>query len=128
MVRDQLLDSVPKKYHPLTYLGKIEEIKPGEFSPTALEQRPEQLLVLYEAARMRAVFHFESYPEISATYAAWLYYRRLPERIAELIKSPSDIKGDSTHKVYQDIGPKVSKIVYSSNRGNCLNPRTRHLP
>lgn len=74
VVRDYLLDSVPGKYHPLVYLKDLKDIKAGHLNPTALEQRMEQILTLYEAARVRAAFRLEKYPEISAMYAAWLYY------------------------------------------------------
>ena len=92
----------PNKYHPLNYLGDL--------SPTALEQRMEQLLMLYEAARVRAAFEFGNYPENSATYAAWLYYRRLPAAISKLIKNPSDVKCDPTEDVYQKIVRKAKSV------------------
>ena len=84
VVRDHILGSVPEKYHPLAYLEQLDNIKLGDLTPAELERKMEQILTLYEAARVRAAFSLERYPEISAMYAAWLYYKRLSPAVTRM--------------------------------------------
>lgn len=65
----------------------------------------EQILTLYEAARVRATFRLETYPKI-AIYAAWLYYRKLPKAVSKLIEIPSDLKGDDNLNPYEEVAAK----------------------
>lgn len=85
-VRDYLLDSSGEKYYPLTYLNQMDDIKPGQLSPTAeLSRKTSQLLVIYEAFRKKLVFCMQRFFEVRVTYAAWLYYKRLSVPINRMI-------------------------------------------
>ena len=123
VVRDSLLDSVPAKYHPLAYLEKLENIKAGDLNPAALARQMEQLLTLYEAARVRATFKLERFPEISALYAAWLYYKRLPPAVAKLVESPSNFTGEETRSAYEEVVRRAKEVEERLRRtGELLEP------
>lgn len=100
VVRDHLFDSAGDAYCPLTYLEHLDSIKPGDFNPTELATRMDRIFLLYEGARMRAAIELQRFPEIGATYAAWLYYKRFPPAIKTLLKRPVNIKTQGARGIY----------------------------
>lgn len=70
----------------------------------------EQILTLYEAARVRAALRLEKYSEIGVMYAAWLYYKRLPAAVTKFIESPNDPQGDENRNVYNEVVRKAKEV------------------
>lgn len=99
-----------KKYYPLTYLKKIDLIKPGKLNYTELARQMDRIFPLYEAARVQAAFKFQRLRKISATYAPWLYCQRLPLPILRAIEPPRSLRPDPQTKIYHEIIRKAAEL------------------
>ena len=117
-----LLASAGDAYYPLTYLEQLDNIKPDDLNPTELAQRMDRILLLYEGARMRAAFKLQRFPEIGATYAAWLYYKRLPPAIKAVLERPTNIKTQGAQDIYRETIVKATDVEIRLREAGKLDP------
>lgn len=76
----------------MSYPTKLDNIEPSDLCLFELEIEMRQLLALCRRARKRFLSKFVRLSKISAAYAAWLYHKRSPSIVTNVIESPGMIK------------------------------------
>lgn len=88
--RDRLLDSPGKTYYLFNCFEQLSDTKSGQSNPLGLVRRTGRIFLLYEAAKMSAASKMHPFLEVSATHAAWFYYKRLPPALRKVMERASN--------------------------------------
>lgn len=106
-----LSDSIPsgaaashKSYkYAIVYLNQINDIKQGEFEVELLAYRVNQQLALYEAAKKRAALYLQRYQQLSACYAAWIYFQMVNKALQREVPTPTLVQSGQGRDGYSEL-------------------------